>query len=82
MFDNVDQHKPLDRKVYDPATKRVIYNVQFCSPNCQYLTPKEEDNHNVKEHHTCLKYKTRVLHLGYKPNIVRVDECDEKNIIY
>jgi hypothetical protein len=77
MLEELNSHKPIDRKVYDPVAGKLLYNVVFCSPTCQYLTPKEDENHSIKDKHMCLKYKTRVLHLGYKPNIVKLEECDE-----
>jgi hypothetical protein len=50
--------------------------MEYCK-NCKYLFPKECDQTIEKEHHLCVKYHKRVLHMGHHPEIVRLQECDE-----
>ena len=51
---------------------------EFCG-DCPFLTPTELQQSNKKEPHFCNLYRHSVKHLGYHPQLPRLDICLERN---
>lgn len=48
---------------------------QFCN-GCEYLkNTEEEQKQNRNLSHICLKYKRKLFHLNYHPNILKLATC-------
>ena len=48
----------------------------FCPSDCINLDVPEK--HPKTDYHRCMKYKTRVIHGGYHPDLLRCAECIAK----
>lgn len=51
---------------------------KFCPSNCIHLDLDEEEQNQVgsKYDHWCDKYKSRLFHFSFHPNIVRHESCN------
>lgn len=49
--------------------------INLCG-SCDYIYPVEDHPHT--EYHQCLKYKVRLYHLRYHPDLVCAPMCEEQ----
>lgn len=53
---------------------------KFCYENCKNLDPTEEEQRKTgmrnNPFHYCNKYKIRVMHGGYHPNLIKLGKCN------
>ena len=61
-------------------------NEKFCDDNCIYLSCNERFqnvHYNVNKErppHMCKKYKKKLYHWEYHPNICKCDECLKESV--
>ncbi len=49
-------------------------NIYFCG-ECKYLNPTEREQSIKKEYHICQKYKVRLYHREFHPEILKCSAC-------
>jgi hypothetical protein len=63
------------------SNKGCLENCEFCSKDCKYLTPTEQQqNENFvktgqRDLHICSKYNTRLYHKSAHPALFKCEAC-------